>query len=262
MENTNEKSAVIYNKPKLTPVFEIFREAVSIWWKNLDKILKIYWEGIKPTLIPLGVTAVLGILAAVINGPLKTIFLITMSISAAVTLVLAIYFWTRAYAGVFLLVKKDYKDEAAETYKETKKLFWPYIGLSLLTGLLILCWTLLLIIPGIIFAFIYSFAVYALFFEDKRGMAAIRRSREIIKGYFWETMGRLCFLGLIAWIFMMIISVPSEIYLSNQPLALIPENSVVVQGWNFFVQVISWLIGPIAMLFTYKIYTDLIKIKK
>lgn len=262
MENTNEKPAASYSKPKLTPVITIFRDAVTTWWKNLDKILKIYWEGIKPTLIPLGVTAVLGILAAVVSGPLGTAFKITMAISAFVTLVFAIYFWTRAYAGVFLLVKKDYKDEAAETYKETKKLFWPYIGLSLLTGLLILCWTLLLIIPGIIFAFIYSFAVYAFFFEDKRGMAAIRRSREIIKGYFWETMGRLCFLGLVAWIFMAIISAPSEIYLSTHPSALIPENSAVVQGWNFLTQVISWLVGPIAMLFTYKIYTDLIKIKK
>ncbi|QQG52900.1 MAG: hypothetical protein HY931_01560 [Candidatus Falkowbacteria bacterium] len=254
MENTNNQTAATgYSKPKLTPVFEIFKGAVSVWWKNLDKILKIYWEGIKPTLIPLGVTAVLGILTVVISGPLGTAFKITMAISAVVTLIFTIYFWTRAYVGVFLLVKKDYKDEPAETFKETKKLFWPYLGLSLLTGLLILCWTLLLIIPGIIFAFIYSFAVYAFFFEDKRGMAAIRRSREIIKGYFWETMGRLCFLGLVAWIFMMIIS---------SPIASMPENSAAAQGWNFFVQVVSWLIGPIAMLFTYKIYTDLIKIKK
>lgn len=254
MENNNEAGkAKQYNKPKLTPVFKILGEAIKTWWLNLDKIIKIYWEGIKPTLIPLGITAVLGILAALIKGPLGTIFKITMSISAGVTVVLAIYFWTRAYAGIFLLVKKNYRDEAPKTYEETKKLFWPYIGLSLLTGLLILAWTLLLIIPGIIFAFIYSFAVYAFFFEDKRGMAAIRRSRAIIKGYFWEVLGRLVVLMLVTWGFMMILSIP---------VTAMPVNSAAAQGWNFFMQVISWLVGPIAMLFTYNIYSDLVKIKK
>jgi hypothetical protein len=253
MENTNETTAASYSKPKLTPVFKIFQDAVATWWKNLDKILKIYWEGIKPTLIPIAVTAVLGILSVVVKGILATPLKITLAIAATATVVFAIYFWTRAYAGIFLLVKKNYKDEAAETYKETKKLFWPYIGLSLLTGLLILCWMLLLIIPGIVFAFIYSFAVYAFFFEDKRGMKAIRRSREIIKGYFWEAMGRLMFLMLATWAFMMIISAP---------LAAMPEASAAYQGWNFFMQVISWLIGPIALLFTYNIYSDLLKIKK
>lgn len=254
MENTNGQAATkTYNKPKLTPVFKILQEAIKTWWLNLDKIIKIYWEGIKPTLVPLGATALLGILAVTVKGSLGTAFKITMSIAAGVTVVLAIYFWTRAYAGIFLLVKKDYKDEAAKTYEETKKLFWPYVGLSLLTGLLILAWTLLLIIPGIVFAFIYSFAVYAFFFEGKRGMAAIRRSREIIKGYFWEVLGRLVVLMLVTWAFMMILSIP---------VTAMPVNSAAAQGWNFFMQVISWLVGPIAMLFSYKIYKDLVKIKK
>jgi hypothetical protein len=253
MENTNEQPATSYSKPKLTPVFKIFNDAISIWWKNLDKILKIYWEGIRPMLIPLAVIAILGILSFTVKGVLALPIKMTLSIASMVAMFLAIYFWTRSYAGIFLLVKKDYKDEAVETYKETKKLFWPYIGLSLLTGLLVLCWTLLLIIPGIIFAFIYSFAVYAFFFEDKRGMAAIRRSREIIKGYFWQTMGRLLFLMLVFLVFMMILSIPLE---------SVPENSTAFHAWNFFIQVISWLIGPIAMLFTYNIYTDLLKIKK
>jgi hypothetical protein len=256
MENTNETAAVgFYNKPKLTPVFETFKKAVKTWWQNLDKILKIYWEGIKPTLAPLAVAAILGILAVVLtkNHAVSTGLKVAGALAAAVVVVMAIYFWTRAYIGIFLLVKKNYQDEAVETYKETKQLFWRYIGLSLLTGLLVLLWALLLIIPGIIFAFIYSFAIYALFFEDKRGMAAISRSKEIIKGYFWPVVGRLFFLGLATWLLMLILAAP---------LAGMPENSLVAQAWNFIVQIISWLIGPIALIYTYSIYTDLIKVKK
>ena len=166
---------------------------------------------------------------------------------------MAIYFWTRAYIGIFLLVKKNYQGEAAETYEETKKLFWPYIGLSLLTGLLILLWSLLLIIPGIIFSFIYSFAIYAFFFEDKRGMSAISRSKEIIKGYFWPVVGRFLFLCLLVWLLMLIFAVPME---------TLPENSVAAQAWNFVAQIVSLLISPIVLIYVYNIYTDLVKVKK
>ena len=166
---------------------------------------------------------------------------------------MAIYFWTRAYIGIFLLVKKNYQGEAVETYEETKKLFWPYIGLSLLTGLLVLLWSLLLIIPGIIFSFIYSFAIYAFFFEDKRGMSAISRSKEIIKGYFWPVVGRFLFLCLLVWLLMLIFAVPME---------TLPENSVAAQAWNFVAQIVSLLISPIVLIYVYNIYTDLVKVKK
>lgn len=242
-------------KPKLTPSFNILKAAVSLWWKNLDKILKIYWEGIKPILVPLAVSAILAFLAFVVlkEGPLSIAVKILASVSAFVTLIFAIYFVTRTYIGVFLLIKKDYKDEALETFKETKPLFWPYIGLSLLTALLVLCWALLLIIPGIIFSVLYSFAIYAFFFEGKKDMEAIRRSRALAKGYFWPIFGRFMLMGIIVLCFTMILSAP---------FVGMPENSVEAQIGNFIIQVISWIMGPITLFFSYNIYSDLVKIKR
>ncbi len=247
--------APTYNKPKLTPVFKMTEDALKTWWQNLDKILKIYWEGIKPTIIPLAVSFVLAILgfAVIKTGFISTALKVTATVSAVITMVLAIYFWTRAYIGVFLLIKKNYTDEAEQTFKETKELFWPYLGLSFLTVILVLLWCLLLIIPGIIFGILYSFAIYAFFFEGKKNMAAIHRSLELAKGYFWPIFGRFSFLMLLTWLLMMIIAIP---------LTFMPKNGTGAQIWNFITQVISWLIGPIALFFTYNMYLDLVKVKK
>lgn len=262
MENPNQPVASVnqvaqtgyYNKPKLTPALKIFKVAVSLWWKNFEKILRLYWEGIKITLLPLAITAVFSALGFFIITPgfIANILKVIAGISGFVTFILMIYYWTRAYIAIFLLIKNDYRNEPKETYQNTKDLFWPYIGLSLLTALLVLCWSLLLIIPGIIFSVFYSLAIYVLFFEGKQGMAALRRSRALVKGYFWPVLGRFCVLMVIVWLFMILLIAP---------IANAPETSAWVQIWNGVVQIISWLLGPIVMLFSYNIYTDLVKIK-
>ncbi|MCX6795049.1 MAG: hypothetical protein NTY31_03660 [Candidatus Falkowbacteria bacterium] len=117
-----------------------------------------------------------------------------------------------------------------------------------------LLWTLLLIVPGIIYSVLYSFACYALFFEDKRGLAAIRRSVQLVTGYFWPVFGRFLFIGVIVWFFSIIISIPS--------MSLVNANSLFVSLWTGIVQVISFLIGPIVLIYTYNVYTELVKIKK
>jgi len=109
-----------------------------------------------------------------------------------------------------------------------------------------------LIIPGIIYSVLYSFACYALFFEDKRGLAAIRRSVQLVTGYFWPVFGRFLFIGVIVWVFSVIISLP---------LSLTAANSLFNSLWGGGVQVISFLIGPIVLIYTYSIYRELIKIK-
>jgi hypothetical protein len=269
MENINQTEAVIntpvtnipaatspsMQKQKLTPTFKILENAILVWWKNLNKILKVYWEAIKFTLIPLGIILVLLILNFVFanNVAVSSMLKVLGLTVGVVALVFAIYFSIRAYMGVYLLIGKNYEGEAKEIFKETKDLFWPYIGLSLLTALLIIGWTLLLIIPGIIFSVLYSFAVYAFFFEGERGMEAIKSSRALVKGYFWPVVGRILLLSLILWVVTAIIAAP---------LSAMTKDSAGYTLWNTVVQIFSFLIGPIAILFSYNIYTDLVKIKK
>ncbi len=236
---------------KLTPVFSLTEESIKVWWKNLIKFIGVYLWGLLFSLIPLIAVLVIYLLANWLGVDIKAN--IGLKIIGIVGAIISIYFYIRTYIATFLLVKEDYKGKELDIFKASYKKFWSYFGLVLLTTIFILLWTLLLIIPGIIFSVFYSLAVYAFFFEDKKGMTAIRRSIQLVKGYWWPVFGRFLFLGLLMWIFTLIISTP---------LYSVAEDSTFAFIWNIVVQVVSLLIGPISLLFCYQIYKDLVKIKK
>lgn len=248
-------------KPKLSPVSSLIKEAIKVWRKNLMKFIRVYFWGVLFGLIPLAVMAVLALIQVfVINSLNPTDNSVILAITTPLSLVLMFvcamgfaYFAIRSYIGLFLLVKKNYEGNELEIFQETKKYFWSYLWLSILTTVLILLWTLLLIIPGIIFSVFYSFTVYVYFFEDLHGKAAIKRSVSLAKGYWWPVFGRFVVMALALYIFITIISIP--LFLSD-------EKSIFYAIWEFIVQIINFLIGPISMLYFYQIYQELVKIKK
>jgi len=254
MTNENlEPREVSVARPKLTPLSDLFEGAVSAWWKNLKMFIKIFLWGAYYSLIPaLAMIAVMVISAATKNSLGLGLSLLLMLVSLA-GMVMIIYFSIQAYLGIFMCVKKNYQGSAKESFKEAKPWVGSYFWLSILTVVLILLWALLLIIPGIIFSIFYSFAVYALVFEGKKGMAAIKRSKELVKNYWWPVAGRLVAFALLIWLFSMILAIP---------VTMVEKYSLWWHIWNTIFQIISFIIGPIALLFSYKIYQDLVNIKK
>jgi len=240
-------------KPKLMPVLDNLESAVKIWFKNLKKIVLIYLWGLLFAAIPVAIILFLGLVLNLLGNRASLGLGIAFIIISLAGFLVAIYFSIRAYMSIFLLVKKNYEGKELEIYKETKNLFWPYFSLTVLTTIFIILWTFLLIIPGIIYSVFYSFAVYAFFFEGEKGMAAIRRSIGLVKNYWWEIFGRYFFIGLVFWLFGVVIAAP---------LSFVAENSFFFSFWGGVVQAINFLVGPIVLLFSYQIYQDLVKIKK
>lgn len=65
--------------------------------------------------------------------------------------------------------------------------FWKSFGVYFLTGLFVLLWSLLLIIPGIIATFRYAMAYFIIADDEDCGpLEAIRRSKEMMKGNKWK----------------------------------------------------------------------------
>lgn len=240
-------------KIKLAPVFDTFEVALKIWWKNLKKIVLVYLWGLLYALIPMVVIAILLSVNYWLGDSVGLGFRVATVIISVLGFFAALYFCIRAYIGIFLLVKNDYAGNEKKLFEETRQYFWPYVGLVVLTSIFVLLWALLLIIPGIIYSVLYSFACYALFFENKRGMAAIRRSIQLVSGYFWPVFGRFIFVGVIVWVFSLLISIP---------ISVAGENSLFSSVWGAIVQVVSFLVGPVVLIYTYSIYKELVKIKK
>jgi uncharacterized membrane protein len=60
---------------------------------------------------------------------------------------------------------------------------------QLLTALAILGLTLLLVVPGIIFAVYWAFTQQIATLTDKSGRDAMKYSKELVKGRWWKVVG-------------------------------------------------------------------------
>lgn len=237
-------------KPKITPFFDILKISLNGWWKNINKFILVYFWGLLYTIVPVAIIMILIGFWTAIPSLLYRIPAIFIGVWAVIFI---LYFSIRIYIATFLLVKNNFEGKELDIYKDSTNYFWSYFSLALLMMILIFLWLFALVIPAIIFSIFYTFSVYAFFFEGKRDIDAITRSYYLVKGYWWAVFGRYFGLGLILWLFMFVLSLP---------LSLMPEKSILADAWRSLVQIISFLIGPISLLFSYQIYQDLVKIKK
>ncbi len=176
---------------------------------------------------------------------------ITFSILSLASLAVLIYVAVRAEVGMYLAIKhrdKDYK----QIFATSKKYFWIYIGLSLAVAILVLLWSILLIIPGIIMAFYYSLASYFLLFEDKKIGESIKASKKLIKGYWWPVVGRLLFVSLLITLVSLVLTFPMMFF---------AEESFLYTVWSIIANVALALIAPIAIIYMYLMYKNLKEIK-
>ena len=126
--------------------------------------------------------------------------------------------------------------------------------IGIIVGIFVLLWSLLFIIPGIIFAVYYSFSKYALVFEGYKSRSALKRSKELIKSYWWAVFGRQLFIVLIFTALGLFLSIP-ELFVEEGSAA-----DIVYQIFSNLMYFI--IIAPIALIYSVLIYRDLTEIKK
>ena len=109
-------------------------------------------------------------------------------------------------------------------------MFVSYLVISLLVGIFVTLWSLLLIIPGIIAALGYS-QVYLVKLDNPEmgDFDAIKKSKELMKGHKWEFF--LLGLSFIGWMILGIFT------LGILYLWLIPYMSVTM--CNFYNELVS-----------------------
>ena len=95
--------------------------------------------------------------------------------------------------------------------RKNKLALWPsfiegghYVGrwlmLSLAVAVMLLAWFMALVVPFFIFVIFYAMANWALFFEGYEGFSALKRSRELVKDYWFAVTGRILLMMLVAMI--------------------------------------------------------------
>ncbi|GEM_PF-3631380 len=98
------------------------------------------------------------------------------------------------------------KDRKAATniwaiVKNQVKNIFPYLVISVLSGLIVFTGILMLIIPGIVFSFWFSLATYVLIFENQKGVKALISSRDLVRGkVFLYIIAFPIILNIIQWL--------------------------------------------------------------
>lgn len=152
------------------------------------------------------------------------------------------------WAGVSLLYAIKEREQKIGI-KESFRKGWPkilsYWWISILVSLITMGGFLFLIIPGIIFAIWFSLSAYILVSEDIKGMNALFRSKQLIKGYWGKVFWRFLVMALVV----VVITVPIAVIAS---LFDIP----------FISNIIGLLIGPFSLIFGFLVYENLKQLKR
>jgi len=108
-------------------------------------------------------------------------------------------FWGSAARIVFLRSGAQ-EPSLKPALQESWGILRGFIGVGLLQALATLGGFILLIVPGMYLMITYFFSQYAYVFEHQsgvRGVAALRRSSELTKGFWWGILSRLLVFGML-----------------------------------------------------------------
>ncbi len=187
------------------------------------------------------------------NLPAAEILIIILT-----ALSIVINFWVII---VFMeLIDKIYKKEPIEAnkiYESAFKKIPSYFLVSLLVGLITMAGLILLIIPGIIFAVWYSFAVYINILEDKnnKGWDALKSSKDLVKGRWGKTFWRLILPSLLVYAIVMVVVIALMFMISGGHVDLITYEQTVI--YDLITTAIFTLLSPLFVAFILLLYYSL-----
>jgi hypothetical protein len=201
----------------LTPALEIIKTTFRLYAKN--------WRSILPysalIFVPAAILALLGVGSVYLSTILPTSDLVNNIVIS----LLSVGSWFISFWAMLALARatKDMIDGQnilpwKEGLSATGNRALPVLWVSIITSIIVGLWTLLLIIPGIIFSMYYVFSSYVTLFEGIKGRAALKYSKALVKGRWWSVAWRVgvvgLFFGLLVSLVVFVLSAPFTILLS------------------------------------------------
>ncbi len=225
----------------LPGIAQLFRESWDIFTSRFRTFVAI-------ALIPAASFAILfGALAALTlwapNALLESsvaafIFLVTLAVVTVAAVIFVL--WSQV---ALLVAVRDHTEGIGiiEAFRRSKTKLVSYFWISLLACFVVLGGFFLFIIPGIIVAVSVTFAIYVLLTDDVRGMDALVRSREYVRGR-W---------GSVFWRFFVAIVVIFAVSFLAQFIAAITGSEVFV---GIFSATLSILTTPFMFIYFFQLF--------
>ncbi|MCK4805982.1 MAG: hypothetical protein KAS91_02255, partial [Candidatus Pacebacteria bacterium] len=166
----------------------------------------------------------------------------TLIFSPALFLFILTYaFWSIFIGLSFLILAiRPAGTKLKEIFQEAWKKLWQYFWITILVGFFTILSFIFFIIPGLIVAIYLMFCPYILIVEGEKGMNALKRSWNLVKGNWWKVFGRLILLNIVFSIISTILGLVN----------------------NLLGTIFQFLCMPLSIIFLYLIYLELKKSKE
>lgn len=186
-ESTSKESG----RTELDSISTLLKNTWALYEKRLWKLVGI-------TVIPFIGIFLLGIISFFLKA---FNFYIVGSILVVVVLcaLIVISVWSKSS---LLIAIRDSEEKIGirESFKRSQKYIWHYFVISILLGFLIFGGMTLLLVPGIILGIMTVFSHFVLVNEEEKDINALAKSREYVRGYWWEIFGRIVLLLIVIFI--------------------------------------------------------------
>jgi hypothetical protein len=170
----------------------------------------------------------------------------------AIVFLLSLIVGTLISAALVILTIKTSKGESVSLQsllQDALKIFFPFLGLEILVGIVVLVGFILLIVPGIIFSIWFFASVFILVEQNKGIIGSMKASKNLVSGHVMEIFVRFL-LGVLA------VFVASFVFgLVTVAFSSIPILEALLQS------VLSGLASIASIVFGYVIYSSLKEIK-
>lgn len=233
--------------PVLPGARALLRNAWAIYKQRFGTFLGI-------AAIPIAVLAVLAGLGflgfSLLLPKLTGGVIILMAVLAVIFLVVLVVSWMWGQTALLYAIKDNQENIGiVEAYRRGWHKILSYWWVVLLTGVITAGGFLLFFVPGIIFAIWFSLAPFVLIAEDVKGMNALLKSKEYVRGKWGSVFWRFIFIGFISALLFFIVSLL---------LGLIFGDQI---GGSISSIVTALFITPLATTYSFLIYSNLKALK-
>ncbi len=207
--NIQSSESLSFQPSSSLPGFiELLKQSLNIYRQNLSTLLIVIFLIATFNFIRLKYINFI----TISNIPIFT-KLTVISLSFLVYLIFLLW----GFCAITYLIKDiSKKGSFIESYHKSLQIMPLFLWLSFLRGFIILGALIFFIIPGIIFSIWFIFAPYILVNENLKGMDALLKSREYVRGYWWEIFWRLIIvLILIAIVYLPFLFLSSKNFISE-----------------------------------------------
>lgn len=181
----------------MRPLGELFKGSWEIYKRRIGLLISILLLFLLFAAIVVGIFAGIGFLlsAALTESETKKAMIGLVAVIIGTVPGTIALFWGLA---AFIYAVADERLGIRDAFRNGRKRLWPFIWILTLLAYIVTGGFLLFLLPGVIFWVWFSVALFILASEDERGMNALLKSKEYVRGHWFDVFLRLFIIGIIS----------------------------------------------------------------